>query len=157
MKFWKGTMPRDLAANPTLLAKMASYYEAAWFFVDSLKDAAVRLTEDGRGAIQPGEATCSGARDPGANCTHTIKRGRGRTHRLGRRYLRIYVADLWGRVSDPAPTGEPGSHRRFPACEATCRRWGLHALARPHPRHAQCRVQAWTWWRWSAMPQGFTG
>ena len=37
VKFWKGPPPRDLAANPTLLAKMASYYEVAWFSLTASK------------------------------------------------------------------------------------------------------------------------
>jgi replicative DNA helicase len=39
-----------LAQNPALLAKMASYYGAGVVIVDSLKDAAVRLSEDAVGA-----------------------------------------------------------------------------------------------------------
>jgi AAA domain len=48
--FWKGPPPRDLAANPMLLAKMAAHYDAGVVIVDSLKDAAVRLAEDAVGA-----------------------------------------------------------------------------------------------------------
>jgi AAA domain len=48
--FWKGPPPRDLAANPALLAKMAAHYDAGVVIVDSLKDAAVRLSEDAVGA-----------------------------------------------------------------------------------------------------------
>lgn len=47
---WEGPPPRDLAANPTLLAKMARYYRAGVVVIDSLKDAAVRLAEDAVGA-----------------------------------------------------------------------------------------------------------
>ena len=47
---WSGPPPRDLAANPALLAKMANYYRAGAVVVDSLKDAAVRLSEDAVGA-----------------------------------------------------------------------------------------------------------
>lgn len=47
---WTGPPPRDLAANPTLLARMADYYDAGVVFVDSLKDAAVGLSEDEVGA-----------------------------------------------------------------------------------------------------------
>ena len=50
MTFWKGPPPRDLAANPALLATMAGYYGAGVVIVDSLKDAAVRLSEDSVGA-----------------------------------------------------------------------------------------------------------
>jgi replicative DNA helicase len=47
---WEGPPPRDLAANPGLLAKMANFYDAGVVIVDSLKDAAVRLSEDAVGA-----------------------------------------------------------------------------------------------------------
>lgn len=47
---WEGPPPRDLAANPALLARMAAYYKAGVVIVDSLKDAAVRLSEDAVGA-----------------------------------------------------------------------------------------------------------
>jgi hypothetical protein len=47
---WEGPPPRDLAANPALLAKMAAHYGAGVVVVDSLKDAAVRLSEDAVGA-----------------------------------------------------------------------------------------------------------
>lgn len=47
---WEGPPPRDLAANPALLAKMAQFYDAGVVIVDSLKDAAVRLSEDAVGA-----------------------------------------------------------------------------------------------------------
>lgn len=50
VKFWKGPPPRDFAANPTMLARMAEFYGAGVVFVDSLKDAAVRLSEDSVGA-----------------------------------------------------------------------------------------------------------
>lgn len=48
--FWKGPPPRDLAANPALLARMAEFYGAGIVIVDSLKDAAVRLSEDSVGS-----------------------------------------------------------------------------------------------------------
>ncbi|MFP1155539.1 AAA family ATPase [Mycobacterium sherrisii] len=47
---WEGPPPRDLAANPALLARMGGYYGAGVVIVDSLKDAAVRLSEDAVGA-----------------------------------------------------------------------------------------------------------
>lgn len=46
-----GPPPRDLAAAPALLAKMADDYNAGIVIVDSLKDAAVRLSEDAVGAL----------------------------------------------------------------------------------------------------------
>ena len=50
LKVWEGPPPRDLAANPALLARMAAHYDAGVVVVDSLKDAAVRLSEDAVGA-----------------------------------------------------------------------------------------------------------
>lgn len=47
---WRGPPTRDLAANPDTLARMADYYEAGVVVVDSLKDAAVRLSEDAVGS-----------------------------------------------------------------------------------------------------------
>jgi hypothetical protein len=47
---WRGPPPRDLAANPALLARIVDHYDAAVVVVDSLKDAAVRLSEDAVGA-----------------------------------------------------------------------------------------------------------
>jgi AAA domain len=47
---WEGPPPRDLAANPALLARMAAHYGAGVVIVDSLKDAAIRLSEDAVGA-----------------------------------------------------------------------------------------------------------
>lgn len=47
---WEGPPPRDLAANPALLARMASYYQAGLVIIDSLKDAAIKLSEDAVGA-----------------------------------------------------------------------------------------------------------
>lgn len=47
---WRGPPTRDLAANPATLAKMADYYGAGVVVVDSLKDAAVRLSEDAVGS-----------------------------------------------------------------------------------------------------------
>lgn len=47
---WSGPPPKDLAAYPALLAKMADHYDAGLIVVDSLKDAAVRLSEDAVGA-----------------------------------------------------------------------------------------------------------
>jgi hypothetical protein len=47
---WEGPPPRDLAQNPALLARMAAHYGAGVVIIDSLKDAAVRLSEDAVGA-----------------------------------------------------------------------------------------------------------
>jgi replicative DNA helicase len=47
---WEGPPPRDLAANPALLARMADHYGAGVVVIDSLKDAAIRLSEDAVGA-----------------------------------------------------------------------------------------------------------
>ncbi|ORA99870.1 AAA family ATPase [Mycobacterium mantenii] len=46
----RGPPPADLAAHPTLLAAMSEYYGAATVIVDSLKDAALGLSNDEVGA-----------------------------------------------------------------------------------------------------------
>jgi hypothetical protein len=46
----RGPPPADMAASPTLLATMAEHYGAGTVFVDSLKDAALGLSNDEVGA-----------------------------------------------------------------------------------------------------------
>lgn len=50
LRVWRGPPTRDLAANPGTLARMVEYYDAGVVVVDSLKDAAVSLSEDRVGA-----------------------------------------------------------------------------------------------------------
>ncbi|MFE1104123.1 AAA family ATPase [Nocardiopsis alba] len=47
---WKGPPPKDLAQNPALLAQMCAHAGADTVVVDSLKDAALKLSEDEAGA-----------------------------------------------------------------------------------------------------------
>lgn len=47
---WKGPPPADLAANPSMLAELAERANAGVVIVDSLKDAALGLSEDSVGA-----------------------------------------------------------------------------------------------------------
>ena len=47
---WKGPPPADIAANPSLLAELAERAGAAVVYLDSLKDAAVGLSDDVVGA-----------------------------------------------------------------------------------------------------------
>jgi hypothetical protein len=46
----KGPPVADLAKDTTLLARMADYYQAAVIYVDSVKDAAIKLSDDEVGA-----------------------------------------------------------------------------------------------------------
>ena len=48
--FWPGPPPCDLAADPSMLARMADKFGAADVYVDSLKDAALGLSSDETGA-----------------------------------------------------------------------------------------------------------
>ena len=48
--FWRGPPPGDLAANPTLLTALAEKAGADIVFLDSLKDAAIGLSDDTVGA-----------------------------------------------------------------------------------------------------------
>ena len=47
---WKGPPPGDLAANPALLTSLAEKAGADIVFLDSLKDAAIGLSDDAVGA-----------------------------------------------------------------------------------------------------------
>lgn len=47
---WKGPPPRDIAADPTCLAQLAEQAGAAVVYLDSLKDAAIGLSDDAVGA-----------------------------------------------------------------------------------------------------------
>lgn len=51
LSFWPGPLPHDLARRPTVLAEMARDEGADTIIVDSLKDVAVRLTDDEVGAL----------------------------------------------------------------------------------------------------------
>lgn len=50
LRIWQGPPPEDLAANTKLLAQLCELADADTCIVDSLKDAAIPLTEDGVGA-----------------------------------------------------------------------------------------------------------
>ncbi|MGO9155495.1 AAA family ATPase [Mycobacterium sp.] len=47
---WEGELPADAAENPNVLRDLADYHDADVVLVDSLKDAALGLTEDRAGA-----------------------------------------------------------------------------------------------------------
>jgi replicative DNA helicase len=51
LSFWPGPLPHDLARRPTILAEMARDQDADTVIVDSLKDVAVKLTDDEVGAL----------------------------------------------------------------------------------------------------------
>jgi hypothetical protein len=106
---WPGPPPRDLARHPALLAKMAAYYHVGVVVIDSLKDAAVGLSEDSVGAqwnrcrqhlLQQGVQL--------VELHHSIKRGPGGA-------APATVADIYGSTwltsgsgSVILLTGEPG-------------------------------------------------
>jgi 5S rRNA maturation endonuclease (ribonuclease M5) len=50
LRVWEGPPPEDLAANPEMLAHLCQLADADTCIVDSLKDAAIPLTEDAVGA-----------------------------------------------------------------------------------------------------------
>lgn len=106
---WEGPPPRDLAANPALLAKMCDFYDAGVVIVDSLKDAAVGLSTDEVGARwnrARQNALAQGVQI--LELHHTTKRGPAGAPITG-------VADIYGSMhltsgagSVILLTGEPG-------------------------------------------------
>ena len=109
LKVRKGPPPADLAAQPDLLAAMAEHYGASVVFVDSLKDAAVGLTDDAVAASYNRarqRALAGGCQI--AELHHTVKRGPAGAAPSG-------VADIYGSTwltsgcgSVVLLSGEPG-------------------------------------------------
>lgn len=121
---WRGPPPADIAKNPILLAKLAKLAGADTVYVDSLKDAAIGLSEDEVGAgynrarqhaLAEGIQVCE--------LHHTVKRGPGGAAPTN-------VADVYGSAwltngtgSIILLAGEPGDpivgfkHPRQPAEE----------------------------------------
>ena len=116
---WKGPPPADIAANPSLLAELAERAGAAVVYLDSLKDAAVGLSDDvvGAGYNRARQILLSRGVEL-VELHHTVKRSSGT------------VADVFGSVwlssgtgSIIMLTGQPGDpivgfrHIRQPAQE----------------------------------------
>jgi hypothetical protein len=111
LRIWKGPPPKDLARDPELLIHLCELADADTLFVDSLKDAVMRLSEDDAGAmwnrarqmvIMTGVQVCE--------LHHTRKTGQG-TDRIPARLDDLYgsrwitagagsVVCLWGNAGD---------------------------------------------------------
>lgn len=50
LRVWEGPPPEDLAANPQMLSQLCQYADADTCIIDSLKDAAIPLSDDAVGA-----------------------------------------------------------------------------------------------------------
>lgn len=88
----EGPPVQDMAKNPQLLKQMADYYEAETVYIDSLKDAAVGLSDDDVGAAyNRARQGLIAARYQVCELHHVIKRfGEGNSGRL------TNVADVYG-------------------------------------------------------------
>jgi hypothetical protein len=77
VKIWKGPPPADIAKRPEILTMLAEKADAADVFLDSIKDAALGLSEDevGAGYNRARQHLLATGRQL-AECHHTTKRGR---------------------------------------------------------------------------------
>ena len=101
-----GPPPADLAKNPILLAGMAEQYNAGIVFIDSLKDAAIGLSEDEvAAAYNRGRQYLLAAGRELCELHHTVKRGQ-RTPTAADIYGSTWLTSGCGSII--LLTGEPG-------------------------------------------------
>lgn len=111
LTFWKGPPPQDLARYPDLLTEMARQAGADTVVVDSLKDAAIGLSEDDVGAsYNRARQTALAAGVQVLELHHLVKRGPNgaRPSKLEDLYGSVWltagagsVVLLWGAAGDP--------------------------------------------------------
>lgn len=111
LRFWKGPPPTDLAKHPDMLANMARQAGADTVIVDSLKDAAIGLSEDDVGAsYNRARQTAITAGVQVLELHHTVKRGPNgaRPTKLEDLYGSVWITAgagsvimLWGAAGDP--------------------------------------------------------
>jgi hypothetical protein len=121
---WKGPPPADVARNPTLLARLAEAANAQTVYLDSIKDAAIGLSEDEVGAGYNRARQFLLAQGVQlAECHHTVKRGAsgGPPTSVADIYGSAWITNGTGSII--LLTGEPGDpvvgfrHARAPADE----------------------------------------
>jgi hypothetical protein len=101
-----GPPPADLAKNPILLAGLAEHYNAGIVFIDSLKDAAIGLSEDEvAAAYNRGRQYLLAASRELCELHHTVKRGQ-RTPTAADIYGSTWLTSGCGSII--LLTGEPG-------------------------------------------------
>ncbi len=109
--FWKGPPPYDVAARPETLLEMARAADADVVIVDSLKDAAIGLSEDavGAGYNRARQAVLADDRQI-LELHHVVKRGNNGAspNTLGDVYGSAHLVNgagsvvmLWGEAGDP--------------------------------------------------------
>lgn len=129
LRVWEGPPPADIAHRPALLLEMARHAEADTIIIDSLKDAAVGLSEDEVGAgYNRARQGCLAAGVQVIELHHLVKRGPNGTkpNTLADVYGSAWltagagsVVLLWGAAGDPIvellhlkqPAGEVGPLR----------------------------------------------
>jgi replicative DNA helicase len=123
VKIWPGPPPADIARTPELLLRLADAADAETVFLDSIKDAAIGLSEDEVGAgynrarqylLRDGRQLCEQH--------HTVKRGQsGPPTTVNDIYGSAWLANGTGSIL--LLTGDPGDpivrmrHIRCPAAE----------------------------------------
>jgi hypothetical protein len=122
--FWKGPPPGDVARRPTLLLELAEAAGASVIYLDSVKDAAVGLSDDVVGAAynRARQTLLQSGREL-AESYHTVKRGAngGAPTTAADVYGSAWIANGTGSIA--MLTGEPGDpivgflHIRQPAAE----------------------------------------
>lgn len=111
LRIWPGPPPADLAKNPGLIAALAADAGASHVILDSLKDAALGLSEDEVGAAyNRARQTALAAGIEVLELHHTVKRGHGgaRPDTLADLYGSAWITAgagsvilLWGAAGDP--------------------------------------------------------
>jgi replicative DNA helicase len=108
---WRGPLAHELARRPRQLAEMAAEQEADTVVVDSLKDVAVKLTDDEVGATVNRafqEAVADGIEVAGLHHQRKEQRGAGKPKALADVYGSTWITAgcgsvllLWGEPGDP--------------------------------------------------------
>jgi DNA polymerase III delta prime subunit len=129
IEFWEGPPPGDFAKHPDVLTALAQLAGATHVIIDSLKDAAVGLSEDDVGAAyNRARQTALAAGVQVLELHHMVKRGAGGNKPTeladvyGSAWLTAGVGSvvlLWGAAGDPIvdfrhlkqPVGEVGPYR----------------------------------------------
>lgn len=129
LRFWEGPPPGDVAKHPTVLLSLAQLAEADVLIIDSVKDAAVGLSEDEvAAAYNRGRQNCLANGVQVLELHHMVKRGAGgnKPKELADVYGSAWLTAgagsvmlLWGAAGDPIvemihlkqPGGEVGPWR----------------------------------------------
>lgn len=116
---WPGPLEQDLAKKPELLMELAYRFGAGHVFIDSLKDAAIGLSDDEVGAAYNRARQLLIAQDRQlCELHHLIKRATGSADDVyGSRWLTAGCGSLIVLTGEPGDPVVSFQHRRPPAAE----------------------------------------